>query len=84
MHYKELDFCELFKRLELISRLKPYSIQMTSPIRSILLAALVVLGGVAFEASAYESFPRPPELEPDVDFWVSIFTKYESSQGVLH
>ena len=57
---------------------------MTSQIRSILLAALVVLGGVAFEASAHESFPLPPELEPDVDFWVSIFTKYESSQGVLH
>jgi membrane-bound lytic murein transglycosylase D len=84
MHYKELEFCELFKRLELTSRLKPYSVQMTSPIRRILLAALLLFAWVAFEARADDWFPRPPELEPDVYFWVSIFTKYDSDQGVLH
>ena len=26
----------------------------------------------------------PPALEPDVAFWESIFTRYDSSQGVLH
>ncbi len=30
------------------------------------------------------SFPQPPELQPDVDFWTSIFTRYDSSEGVLH
>jgi membrane-bound lytic murein transglycosylase D len=84
MHYKGLDFCELFKRLELTPRLKPYSVQMTSQIRTISLVALAALVCVAFEASADEWFPRPPELEPDVNFWVSIFTEYDSSQGVLH
>lgn len=29
-------------------------------------------------------FPRPPELEPDVRFWRSIFTEYSSDEGVLH
>ncbi len=29
-------------------------------------------------------FPLPPELEPDVNFWVSIFTGYDSDEGVLH
>ena len=31
-----------------------------------------------------ETFPQPPELKPDVDFWVSIFTRYDSGEGVLH
>ncbi len=33
---------------------------------------------------ASEIFPKPPELQPDVDFWVSIFTRYSSDEGVLH
>ncbi len=35
-------------------------------------------------ASADDRFPQPAELQPDVDFWVSIFTRYSSSEGVLH
>lgn len=34
--------------------------------------------------AAADTFPRPPELQPDVDFWVSIFTQYDSNEGVLH
>jgi membrane-bound lytic murein transglycosylase D len=29
-------------------------------------------------------FPRPAELEPDIHFWVTVFTEYTSDQGVLH
>ncbi|MEX2496562.1 MAG: LysM peptidoglycan-binding domain-containing protein [Woeseia sp.] len=57
---------------------------MTSPIRSFSLVIFFALFGVCFEARAADSFPRPPELEPDVGFWVSIFTRYDSDQGVLH
>ncbi|MBT8101363.1 MAG: LysM peptidoglycan-binding domain-containing protein [Gammaproteobacteria bacterium] len=35
-------------------------------------------------ASADETFPEPPELKPDIDFWVSIFTHYSTEEGVLH
>ena len=35
-------------------------------------------------AGAVETFPQPVELQPDVDFWVSIFTQYSSDNGVLH
>jgi membrane-bound lytic murein transglycosylase D len=35
-------------------------------------------------AGADETFPEPPELEPDIDFWVSIFTAYSTEEGVLH
>ena len=33
---------------------------------------------------AQETFPQPVELRPDIDFWVSIFTRYATDQGVLH
>ena len=35
-------------------------------------------------ASAQETFPQPAALQPDVDFWVSIFAEYTTSQGVMH
>ena len=35
-------------------------------------------------ASAQQTFPQPAALQPDVDFWVSIFTEYTTDQGVLH
>jgi len=47
-----------------------------------LLALLAVLA--ALPATAEETFPYPGELQPDVDFWVSIFTRYNTDEGVLH
>ncbi len=47
-----------------------------------LLGLLLVLNGSAVAADGV--FPQPPELQPDVDFWISIFTRYSSEQGVLH
>lgn len=44
----------------------------------------LVLGLLAASLVSAETFPEPPELKPDVDFWVSIFTRYDSNEGVLH
>jgi membrane-bound lytic murein transglycosylase D len=33
---------------------------------------------------ADETFPQPPELQPDVDFWIDVFTTYGNDEGVLH
>ena len=71
-----MNFCELINYL----RLKLELTQMTSAGRHSLLA-LVLVGVVA---SADETFPQPPELQPDVDFWISIFTRYSTDEGVLH
>jgi membrane-bound lytic murein transglycosylase D len=60
--------------------LKPENLQKTS-IYSIISLILVLAGG---PASANQAFPQPPELKPDVDFWVSIFTRYSSDEGILH
>jgi membrane-bound lytic murein transglycosylase D len=46
-----------------------------------LLLLFVLLGGPVW---ADETFPQPPQLQPDVDFWVDIFTRYTTNQGVLH
>ena len=53
---------------------------MTSPRLLLFLLCLLVIS----PATADETFPQPPELQPDVDFWVDIFTRYTTGQGVLH
>jgi len=48
--------------------------------------ALLLLGFLAFCGSsiADETFPQPPELTPDVNFWIAVFTEYGNDEGVLH
>ena len=70
------NFRELIKNL----RLKPELLQMTSFRRFLLLPLCLIIAS----AAAAETFPQPEELQPDVDFWVSIFTRYSTDEGVLH
>ena len=70
------DFRELIKNL----RLKPELLQMTSFRCFLLLVGCLAAAPVP----AAETFPQPSELQPDVDFWVSIFTRYSTDEGVLH
>ncbi len=49
-----------------------------------LLLLLLYLGFAVLPAHAEETFPLPEELQSDVDFWVSIFTRYSTGEGVLH
>lgn len=44
----------------------------------------LLLAILAAPPAAGDTFPEPPELQPDVGFWVSIFTQYDSNEGVLH
>lgn len=53
-----------------------------SPI--LFLSILILCVSPPLAIAADETFPQPPELQPDVDFWISIFTRYDSGQGVLH
>jgi len=53
---------------------------MTSAYRYLVLLLLLAGGTVG----AQDDFPQPPELQPDVDFWVSIFSTYSTDEGVLH
>lgn len=53
---------------------------MTSS-RTFLLLFIVFYSG---SAAAGETFPQPAELQPDVEFWLDIFTVYGNDEGVLH
>ena len=57
---------------------------MTRKSPKLLLSILILCGSPLMAMAADETFPQPPELQPDVDFWISIFTRYDSGQGVLH
>ena len=50
---------------------------------TLLLAALSCLWGVA-AAQESNPFAVPPELEPDVRFWVRVYTEVTTEQGLLH
>ncbi|HSN52796.1 MAG TPA: LysM peptidoglycan-binding domain-containing protein [Woeseiaceae bacterium] len=53
--------------------------------KSRILALLLLFSGfAAVPVHAEETFPLPAALQPDVDFWVSIFTRYGTDEGVLH
>jgi membrane-bound lytic murein transglycosylase D len=45
---------------------------------------IAVLLGAPGLAGANGVFPQPPELQPDVDFWIAIFSQYSTDEGVLH
>jgi peptidoglycan lytic transglycosylase D len=53
------------------------------------LPALVLLlapfvHGFALSAEASDTFAHPPELEPDVRFWIRVYTEVTTDQGLLH
>ncbi len=46
-----------------------------------IIAALVVAPAPAQDAGP---LPRPPELEPDIEFWTRIYTEVDTESGLLH
>ena len=45
---------------------------------------LLILLTFCVSSIADETFPQPPELTPDVNFWIAVFTEYGNDEGVLH
>ena len=43
-----------------------------------------LLYGRAHAAEAADPFAHPPELEPDVRFWIRVYTEVTTDQGLLH
>ncbi|MCZ6831402.1 MAG: hypothetical protein O7F73_17780, partial [Gammaproteobacteria bacterium] len=43
---------------------------------------LLFLGSAV--SMAQELFPRPAELQPDIDFWVKVYTEIDTSSGFIH
>ncbi len=49
--------------------------------RLLLLVTVFCFSGLSL---ASNPFPRPAELQPDIDFWVSIYTQVDTNSGLLH
>ena len=58
--------------------------QMTGKITKFTAAALFLVATTMVSASDEALFPQPDALDRDVSFWISIFTEYSTSEGVLH
>jgi len=50
------------------------------PLSGILLLLLLP----PFASAADTLLPRPPELEPDVQFWIRIYSQVSTNEGVIH
>ncbi len=57
--------------------------------RARLIATLALLiapfiGGTPARADMADPFTYPPQLEPDVRFWIRVYTEVTTEQGLLH
>ena len=57
---------------------------MLTTLRKPLPVLLFLLVSATASGNDDHLFPQPAELEPDVNFWLSIFTEYGTGEGVLH
>ena len=50
----------------------------------ILMLAISIPGGPAEARNKFDIFPVYPCIQPNVNFWLKIYTRYSSDQGVIH
>jgi membrane-bound lytic murein transglycosylase D len=63
-------------------------LEITPKARTLLMALALLLApminGAGLAAEAPDAFAHPPELEPDVRFWIRVYTEVTTDQGLLH
>ena len=52
--------------------------------RAIVLLLLLLMPGFSVLAQSARDFPRPPEIEPAVQFWTRVYTEVDTRSGFLH
>ena len=57
---------------------------MTGKITRFTAGLLLLIAATTAHADDAALFPQPEALDRDVTFWLSIFTEYSTSEGVLH
>ena len=57
------------------------NIRIFSPVQWVCMCLTVVF---AAASPAQDLFPRPVELQPDIDFWVKVYTEVDTSSGFIH
>ena len=53
-------------------------------IQFVVISLACLLSGRLSAGESPGAFPVPPELKPNVQFWVDVFTKYTKDQAVIH
>ncbi len=64
----------------------PVSLARRAPefVAALLLVFAPLFHAAALGAEAPDPFAHPPELEPDVRFWIRVYTEVTTDQGLLH
>ncbi|MYI03085.1 MAG: lytic transglycosylase, partial [Gammaproteobacteria bacterium] len=44
----------------------------------------ILIWPLAANAQSTELFPRPPEIEPAVNFWLKVYTEINTRNGFVH
>ena len=57
---------------------------MAGMVRKFFVTASLLILSATVQSNDDELFPRPAELQRDVNFWLSVFTEYTTGEGVLH
>lgn len=74
----------VFILINTLDRNSPASPGFSARLRNLALTAcLLCLSGLA-AAQSGETFPRPAELEPAINFWVRVYTEVDTQSGFLH
>lgn len=63
---------------------KSWTLKSTSTRIAIVILLPLVMASLAAADSGTDRFPRYPSIEPNIDFWISIYSRYTTRQGVLH
>src|SRR5277367_1952585 len=50
--------------------------------KRLLLFCCILFSRLTFAADT--QLPRPPELEPDVQFWIRVYTEISTNEGFIH
>jgi len=50
----------------------------------VLMLVLLIPGGRAEARNKFDIFPVYPCIQPNVNFWLKVYTRYSSDQGVIH
>ena len=48
------------------------------------LIALFCLTSSFFAQAGNDLLPAPPEIQPDIDFWIRVYTEVDTNQGFIH
>ena len=51
---------------------------------SLFIFSAIIIGSMVTPPCLANTFPNPPEIQPTVKFWLSIYTEYTLSEGVVH